>query len=71
MKQGTYQMIALSITLLLLSSSAAAAIWRLKTYDKNGWNVSTSGTYSNIKDCNSARKSYLKSNPDRRAVCTN
>jgi len=58
----------LAASLLFVTTSAFAAEWVLKS-SKGGWDVTNESTHSSSSDCEKARKVYIKSNPDRQAVC--
>lgn len=46
-----------------------ASGWRLTSFEINSSGVQTEGVYSTSNTCEQARKTYLKLNPTRRAIC--
>jgi len=70
MKRIGIRLFLISLLSAMLSFSAYAADYLLKSSKANGMDNRSHGTYSSYPECTEAAKSAKKSNPDRYYWCT-
>lgn len=69
MKLRDKSLVLTSLSFVMLSFSAYADGYILKSSGKNGWDNRSHGTYSSYSECSKAAKRAKESNPDRNYWC--